>query len=425
MTIRATNLKTKKIYSVLDLNNAVKGILNREFPDTIWIRGEIQDYNKNKYRQHIFFELCEKAPEIDQIIAKVTAVIFENKKERIIELLKKAENGFELQDGIEVKLLCKINFYSQRGSFNLIVESIDPVYTLGKLAQNRQRTIAELRAKGLLDRNKKLSFPEVPLKIGLITAYDSAAFNDFVEGLKRSQYAFKIFCFNSFMQGKNVEADICAALNYFNKCNDLDAIVITRGGGSTADLSWFDNAKIAQRIALSQIPVLSGIGHEINITITDMASHTSKKTPTAIAQFLVNKVEEFLKKIDEKNTEIIFLAQEILQTHKQRLELVVTNMELKTHKFLGSHKENLASLTNEIQIESNNFIRNSKTKIKHYETRIKDLDPINIIRRGFSITKTDKGETVRSIKDISKDDEVITIVSDGEIGSKVNFIRKE
>lgn len=502
-----TNSKIEKVYSILELNSAVKSIIRREFQDMVWVHGEIQDYNKNRHKQHIFFRLCEKHPEIDEIIAQVTVVIYESIKEKLAFILGQAENRFELQDDIEVKFLCRIDFYAKTGSFELIVESIDPVYTLGKLAQNKQKIINELKVKGILDKNKGLAFPLVPLCIGLITSYNSAAFHDFTSELRKSGYGFKIKLFDSSMQGKNVEQDICRALDFFNKC-DIDAVAITRGGGSTADLSWFDNAKIAEKISSSRVPVLSGIGHEINITIADLSSYIYMKTPTAIAQYFIKNIENFLLEIEDKIRKIIVEVNSQIQNNKQELGVDLVNAVQITNSFLKTHREDIVNKVSILRLSTKNLISQNKTKvlnlgrnlslysnqmlknfkmyiffskekitprklhnillrlkieltrreemisrisgniikflkeflkgkqaqirlapinilksaeqsIRNYENAIKIADPLNTVKRGFSITKTESGKTVRSIKDVRAEECIITTVSDGNIQSKV------
>ncbi|MCM8757753.1 MAG: exodeoxyribonuclease VII large subunit, partial [Candidatus Omnitrophica bacterium] len=358
------NLKTERVYSIRELNSEIRGILNREFPEFVWVHGEIQDYDKNKHKQNIYFKLCEKHPEVNEIIAQVSAVIFENRKPIITKILKQAENQLELKDDLEVKLLCKIDFFSKSGKLILIVEEIDPVYTLGRLAQTRQRIIEELKIKGLLDKNKKLMLAAVPLNIGLITSYNSAAYNDFLDELKRSGFGFKIYFFNSSMQGKNVEPDVCRALEIFDRIQFLDLVVITRGGGSTADLSWFDNKIIAQTIANFRLPVLTGIGHEINRTITDLVAHTYAKTPTAIAQFIVERVKNFIDTLNEEADSIIRQVDKILTKEKQRIENIARIFDSETHKFLRIHHEEIASLIKEIKISPINLMHNLKSDLQ-------------------------------------------------------------
>src|SRR5476651_1732768 len=164
--------------SVSELNNFIRNVLNSGFPQAVWVCGEIQGYDRGKDKKHVFFELCEKDPLTRDITARIGLVIFAQARPRIDAILKKAENAFALKDDIEVKFLCKVDFYPAHGQVRLIVESIDPIYTLGKIAQDRQRLIAELKQKGVLDRNKRLEFSRLPLHIGLITSHDSAAYHD-------------------------------------------------------------------------------------------------------------------------------------------------------------------------------------------------------------------------------------------------------
>jgi len=439
------NIKTKSIYSVRELNLLVRRILNQEFTESIWVQGEIQDYDRSKSKSDIYFKLCEKHPEIDEVIASVSAVIFSDHKSLLTYELNQLKEKIELKDGLEVKLLCKIDFFPRSGKFILIVEGIDPFYTLGKIAQGRQKIIEELKQKGLLDKNKKLPLSLVPLNIGLITSFDSAAYNDFMDELKKSSLGFKIYFFNSFMQGKNVEPDILKALGIFEKMNFLDAVVITRGGGSTADLSWFDNKTIAERIANFKFPVLTGIGHEINTTVTDLVAHTFFKTPTALAQFLVERVRNFLENLDETHLLLIKETENILKDKKSILNLRANSLEVLTLRFLKAHHEKIVSLKEniflsirgllqnlkikpnallkELFLNINYYLENKKKEVNNYAEKIKILDPLNILKRGFSITQNSGGKIIKSIEEIEENEMVYTLLHDGNFKSQI--IKKE
>ena len=294
------NLKTEKAYSVLELNNTVRGLIRSEFTEYIWVYGEIKDLRISKNKRHIYFDLVQKHPNADEIAAKVSAAIFEGRKQRIFKRIKEAEGVFELKNDIEVKFLCEVDLYPKNGSYNLIIVDIDPVYTLGKLAQNRQKIIEELKRENVFEKNKLLHLSPLPLRIGLVTAHESAAYHDFVSEFKNSGFGFKVFLRNCHMQGKNTEADVVKAIDFFNSLADkLDAIVITRGGGSSADLSWFDNKHIAYAIINSKLPVITALGHEINISIADLVAHTTLKTPTKAAQFLVERVNDAWSNLED------------------------------------------------------------------------------------------------------------------------------
>lgn len=440
-------LTDKEFFTVSELNQLIRDVVNMGFPNAVWVCGEIQQYNRNKFKNHVFFDLCEKDPSSKDILAKTGLVIFAGRKATIEQILKSTENAFELQDDIEVKFLCRVDFYPPHGAMRLIVEGIDPVYTLGKIAQEKQKLIALLKKQGLLDKNKTLELPLVPLNIGLITAYDSAAYNDFLSELKASGYRFKVFLRKSQMQGKGAEQDISQAVRELNALKDLDVIVVTRGGGSLAELSCFDSQLIAQALADSAIPVVSGIGHEINITITDLAAHTYQKTPTAVAKFLVDRVSSFLTDLQEKGYAALDMARRRLETENRRLHQTAMDLQTQTTAFLRAHEQHLLQCREFVrrqpfqsldqqgqkmrQIQTD-LLRSAKQQLKlnrermsGYQRLVELADPKNTLKRGFSITRRESGELVRGIGGLKAKEKIITQLPDGQLQSQVIVIEKE
>jgi len=430
--------------TVSELNNYIRDVLKSGFPQALWICGEIQGYDRGKDKKHVFFELCEKDPATREITARIGLVIFAQARPKIDGILKQAENAFALKDDIEVKFLCKVDFYPGHGQVRLIVESIDPVYTLGKIAQDRQRLIALLKQKGVLDRNKSLALPSVILNIGLITSYDSAAYHDFISELKHSGYAFRVFIINSIMQGKNTEGSIIKALGRLQGMDQIDVIVITRGGGSIAELSCFDSEKIAVAIAQSSLPVLSAIGHEINTTVTDLSAHTFVKTPTAVARFLVERCEDFLCGIDERREKIVRSARQVLVDQNDHLRDAAMLLQTQTQGLIKSQHQRLAGMTEGLKrVESVRIrlsrktladhhehlkkiiclhLQNSKAKINQVQKMVELADPKNTLKRGFSITRSVEGKLIRSVKDVRGIAVISTQVADGIIHSDVKQI---
>ncbi len=437
----------KEFLTVSELNGLIKEVLNMGFPSGVWVCGEIQGFNRNREKSHVFFELCEKDPVSKDVLARIGLVIFSGRKAYIQDTLRKSENAFELKDDIEVKFLCKVDFYPPHGAVRLVVESIDPTYTLGKIAQEKQRLIAHLKQKGTLDKNKQIALPWVSLHIGLITAYDSAAYNDFLSELSLSGYGFKIFCRNAVMQGKGTAPDICKAIDELSTMDELDVIVITRGGGSIADLSWFDSEAIAEKIAACRLPVLSGIGHEINITVTDLAAHTYQKTPTAIARFLVERVSEFLNTLNEKGAQVIELAQEKLAENRRNLKNAAQDLQGATNVFLKQHHQNMARRQEKVEHSSlqlleksslaldtrkADLIRDIRSRFKAEHTRLNNFDrllelvnPVNTLKRGFSITRLSNGKILRDIGQVKRGEKIYTSLVDGSVESSIDAISKE
>lgn len=426
--------------TVSQLNQFIKDVINAGFPQTIWICGEIQGYNRNRDKRHVFFELVEKDAGGSEVKARIGLVIFGNRKTFIQSVLKKGADAFELKDDIEVKFECKVDFYTPHGAVRLVVENIDPFYTLGKLAQEKQKLIALLKENGTLDKNKVLELPLVPLRIGLITSGDSAAYNDFLSELKKSGLGFQIYLRNTIMQGKNCEADVKKALKELQKISSLDIIVITRGGGSIADLSCFDSKVIAESIAASRLPVLSGIGHEIDLTVTDLAAHTFAKTPTAIAQYIVGLVELFQTNLKDLWTNLATLLESRLQKENERLKQSAVILQNKTIQFLKDHNEKIirfkeklkhqpmaiikenkkiiTDFTQELNKVAKTRLQNEQNRLRSYKKIIDIAHPANTMKRGFSVTRTAQGKLVRSVSDIVEDEELITEIVDGKIKSK-------
>ncbi|MCB9772031.1 MAG: exodeoxyribonuclease VII large subunit [Candidatus Omnitrophica bacterium] len=434
-------MSNNEFLTVSQLNGHIKDVLNMGFPSGVWVCGEIQGYNRNRDKSHVFFELCEKDAISKDVLARIGLVIFSGRKIYIDQVLKSAENAFSLKDDIEVKFLCKVDFYPPHGAVRLIVESIDPIYTLGKIAQEKQRLIALLKGKGTLDKNKQLPLPLVPLNLGLITSHDSAAYNDFISELQLSGYSFKVFCRNTLMQGKAASADVCKAMDQLQKIQSLDAIVITRGGGSIADLSCFDSQEIAEKIASARLPVFSGIGHEINITITDLAAHTYQKTPTAIAQLITGLVKNFLDTTRQKVETIVDSVSQGLTQEKRRLKNNAHSIQSSTNSFLKQHHLDLIRRQEYLKQKPRQFLKQAALKnasaqdilikdvggrFKTESLRIKNLhrlielaSPVKTLKRGFSITRLADGTLLRSIKQVNAGVALVSDLSDGQVKSTV------
>ncbi|MBI3602588.1 MAG: exodeoxyribonuclease VII large subunit [Candidatus Omnitrophica bacterium] len=411
--------------TVSELNNFIRDVLNSGFPQALWVCGEIQGYERGRDKKHIFFELCEKDPDSHEIKARIGLVIFANRKALIEKILQKAENAFVLKDDIEVKFLCKVDFYPGHGQVRLMVEGIDPTYTLGKIAQDRQRLIALLKEKGILDKNKQLEMPRLPLSIGLITSYDSAAYHDFVDELKKSGYSFNVWVVNSIMQGKNAEASVSRAIQLLNQRGDIDVIVITRGGGSIAELSCFDSRMIAEAIAASPQAVLSGIGHEINITVTDLTAHTFAKTPTAIARFLIGRVEKFLEYLKDHALTLQRSTDDLIQTQQRMIARVTETLKRLPLSFLKEAGKESAGREEDLKKIIHLRLQTSRTKIQTYQKLIDVADPKNTLKRGFSITRDLKGGVIKSITDVKKASSMKTQLADGTIISDIKQIKKD
>ncbi|MHB2015805.1 MAG: exodeoxyribonuclease VII large subunit [Candidatus Xenobia bacterium] len=305
--------------TVSQLNDKVRRVLAGSFAEAVWVTAEIARYDDDvgkaakRAKGQVYFELIEKDVVTHQLKASASAVLWGAEMRAVVRKLRAIDGSLALRDGVQVRLLCNVDFYAPRGQFQLRVLDVDPVFSLGQMAQRRALLLKQLATEGLLDQNRSLPFPVLPLRIGLITSKGSAAFHDFVNELQQSRFRFKVVNADAQVQGNHTPFAVPNALERLCQRGDFDVIVIARGGGSNADLSWFNDERVARAIALCPLPVLTGIGHQIDRTVADEVAARSFKTPTAVAQFLVSRIAEGLREVENLFAAIAGRTRELMR----------------------------------------------------------------------------------------------------------------
>lgn len=312
----------KQVLSVRQVNDAISDAIDRAFPRTIWVRGEVQRFPHDAaHRKHLYFELQETggsgAAEYQLAVALMG---WDRQRFGLGRYVDGTDPDFQIANKIEVCLECKVDFYAKFGKISLKIVGVDKTFALGKLEARRRETMAYLTEHGLLQKNAGVPMPELPLKIGLITSPESAAHHDFMTGIAASGWAFEVNLRGAKMQGELLQGEVMKALKAHAKAA-VDVIVITRGGGSRADLSWFDQKDLAVAIAQSSVPVITAIGHEIDTSIADMVSHQSCKTPTAAAEHLVEIIDGAARRLDDATEQLLARSADLLEAARRRLEV--------------------------------------------------------------------------------------------------------
>ncbi len=247
-------------------------------------------------RGHLYFELIEKGDD-DAIVGKIDTVIWSADFQRVRRML--AATDQRLAEGVQIRCRGSLDFYGAGGRLQLTVREVDPTFTLGLLELRRRETLAALAAAGLLERNAALALAELPLAVALITSDGSAAYHDFLSGLRDSGYGFRVLFVHAAVQGRDAESQVVSALRSLAAIGGIDCAVLIRGGGSRTDLAAFDSRAIAEAIARAPFPVLTGLGHEIDRSIADQVAHTAFKTPTMVAEYLVERVARLDVAVEE------------------------------------------------------------------------------------------------------------------------------
>ena len=278
------------ILSLLELNLSIKEAISQEFDAAYWVRAETSDVRPHR-NGHCYLEFIEKAKDGHSIVAKARGTIWAS----TFNLLKpyfEQETGQAFTSGITVLVRVTVAFHETYG-LGLNVVDIDPSYTLGEIARNRMLVLKQLEEEGVLNLNKELSLAEPLNRIAVISSQSAAGYEDFHNQLEHNSEGLIFYkkLFPAIMQGDRSEASIIAALELIYAHKELfDVVVIIRGGGATSDLSCFDSYVLATNCAQFPLPIISGIGHERDVTVLDAVAHTRVKTPTAAAEFLINRV---------------------------------------------------------------------------------------------------------------------------------------
>ena len=444
-----------KIYHLLEITLSIKKSLldlsNQEF----WIRAHLIAPKSTASYGNYYCELTD-VDEQGNIIAQIRAIIWQREYNQILSKLRDAGMPDALQDNSEVCVLCAVRYHEVYG-LSLNIYDIDPSFGESQINLNRRQIIEKLSRENVLKKNTGTYLPSAPLRIGLITRKESAAYNDFTKTLFNSPFSFQVIFADCTMQGENTERETVSAIRLLAKAK-VDVICIVRGGGSQLDLAWFDNEQIARSIIKCQIPVWVGIGHEIDTGVLDVVAHSSYKTPTAVAEFLVNTLQELLHGLDItadrlQNTvdwrlelssrELSRMAQGSHNGFRKQYELVLqqfTNSTLKIKSqfkecfnrkkmFLDNKSQKLCNLCDWSLNSSSKrliatcshinlprylkIVAERKVNLTNKKKQLKAIMPDQILSKGYTITRNLRSEILRSIKQLQQDEAIETQFIDG------------
>lgn len=419
------------------LNRLVKEVIMLSMPNDYWAVAEIANIN-DRYG-NCYLELVEKDSSTNTPRAQARACCWRNTWAHVAHKFRNA-TGESLRPGMKVLLRLHANFHEAYG-FSWVVNDIDPSYTLGDMARQRQEILKILKEEGVIDMNKTLPLPRFLQRIAVISSATAAGYGDFCHQLEDNEYGIRFYTrlFPAIMQGELVQDSIIRALTLINEQADLfDAVVIIRGGGSTSDLSGFDTLPLAEHVANFPLPVITGIGHDRDQSVLDVIACVSQKTPTAVAAFLVSHVADtlcFLDDCSQRITRCVTLRMQqeaaAIQRMEQRLSSAVT---LRTTRELNRLAQCQARMSNAIAqrslIEHNRIdrlaqrlpwllapiIEREQHRLSMLEQRAKALDPKLILQRGYSIALLN-GKAVTSAKALRKGDEIEIILASGKAKS--------
>ncbi len=405
-------------YSLLDLNAHIRYALALNFPEAVWITAEIAQVTES--RGHIFLDLVQKGEgEEDVVVAQAAAIVWQRQYRQLRLQLGRAIDE-ALCEGREVRLQVRVDFHERYG-LKLIVFDADPAYTIGRLELQRRQTLKKLEEAGLLERNRSLPLPRVLQRIAVISSEGAAGLQDFQEHLRQNPFgfAFQLRLFSTAVQGENLEAEFLQALQQVSQqAQAFDCAVVLRGGGARLDLSGFDALSVCQAAALLPLPLLTGIGHETDETVLDRVAYAALKTPTAVADYLIQHNLFFESALVEQAEQVRECTQQHL--HQQHLQLThwETAAQWATQTHLRSARQQLAYAEQTLPTLAHQMLRRAHDHLQRAEALCLALHPNAALRRGFSLTRKN-GRAVTSVQDAQPGDVIETQLADGTFRARV------
>ena len=387
----------KDYIDLLTLQTRIQEEIENLFPSSIWVKAEISSCNVKG--GHCYMELSQSID--NKLVAKVRAIIWRFKFNQLSSYFQ-AATGSSIQPGIQILVNCKVNMDPLYG-LSLIIDDIDPEYTMGALEIEKQKTIDRLKKLGLFEKQGKLAFAPIPRRLAVISSIDAAGYGDFTKHLICNDfgYVFKVKLFQATMQGASAPASISQAFQTLaNDPSGFDAVLLLRGGGSTLDLVCFDDFSIASSIANCPYPVLTAIGHDRDYHIADMIAYKYVKTPTALADEFINAYISVEETIDEYSARIT-------KAMSGKISLLLSKMD--------SYQIRIkSSLSARLRLEN--------ARLDMYEAKIMSSDPRKLLERGYVLALNSDGVVMKKAKGAAIGDKLSVIFSDGRIECKVEGI---
>lgn len=388
----------KEFIDLFEFQTRLKKGVECLFPNRQWLKAEVSAV-KARQGSHCWLELSQSGE--NGLVAKASAVIWSSKY-RFIAPYFESVTGSPLQEGMVVLVEVSVN-YSQLYGFSLVINDIDPQYSLGQKELERQRTIERLSREGLMDLQKELALPVLPYRLAVVSAEDAAGYRDFVRHLEENPYGFSfdVTLFPALMQGAECPSSVIAALDAVLECGEVfDVVLILRGGGAKLDLACFDDYEMAAVIAQYPLPVLTAIGHDQDHHVCDMVAHSYLKTPTALA-------DEILSIYEDEDARLSSFMNRVKMAAYGRISLAESALEVLRARIKGGFLVKISAMEAAMQL---------------LRTRISSADPRRILERGYALALGADGTVLKGAAGMERGDAMAVLFKDGRLDCTVDAV---
>lgn len=424
---------------MVEFNRRIGGLLHDASVHRCWVVAETSDVRLSG--GHCYLELVQKDAQTGQTLARMRGIVWASVYARLRCEFERA-TGQPFASGMNVMVEVSANFHEQYG-LSVVITGINPTYTLGDMARQRLEILNRLRSEGIIDMNKQLPWADVAQRVAVISAAGAAGYGDFMNQLHNNPSGIKFYTclFPAVMQGQSTVTSVIAALERINDYADLfDCVVIIRGGGSTSDLNSFDNYDLAANVAQFPLPVICGIGHDRDNTVVDSVASVRVKTPTAAAEWLLDRAQSALDHVNALTDMVVDSATQMLSGARQQLAYFTSGIPLMADNIVVRHRarlqqiaaaipvvaarridgagKDLAFASQRLAMAARQCVANERQRVTGLEKQVELLSPDRVLRRGYSLTLRD-GHVVTSASSLRAGDSLVTRFADGERTSVV------
>lgn len=425
--------------SLVEFNRRIGGLLHDASVQRCWVVAETSDVRQSG--GHCYLELVQKDAQTGQTLARMRGIVWASVYARLRCEFERA-TGQPFASGMNVMVEVSANFHEQYG-LSVVITGINPTYTLGDMARQRLEILNRLRSEGIIDMNKQLPWDDVAQRVAVISAAGAAGYGDFMNQLHNNPSGIKFYTclFPAVMQGQSTVTSVIAALERINDYADLfDCVVIIRGGGSTSDLNSFDNYDLAANVAQFPLPVICGIGHDRDNTVVDSVASVRVKTPTAAAEWLLDRAQSALDHVNALTDMVVdsatqmlsgarqqlayftsgipLMADNIVVRHRARLQQIAAAIPVVAARCIDGAGKDLAFASQRVAMAARQCVANERQRVTGLEKQVELLSPDRVLRRGYSLTLRD-GHVVTSASSLRAGDSLVTRFADGERTSVV------
>lgn len=425
--------------SLVEFNRRIGGLLHDASVQRCWVVAETSDVRQSG--GHCYLELVQKDAQTGQTLARMRGIVWASVYARLRCEFERA-TGQPFASGMNVMVEVSANFHEQYG-LSVVITGINPTYTLGDMARQRLEILNRLRSEGIIDMNRQLPWADVAQRVAVISAAGAAGYGDFMNQLHNNPSGIKFYTclFPAVMQGQSTVTSVIAALERINDYADLfDCVVIIRGGGSTSDLNSFDNYDLAANVAQFPLPVICGIGHDRDNTVVDSVASVRVKTPTAAAEWLLDRAQSALDHVNALTDMVVDSATQMLSGARQQLAYFTSGIPLMADNIVVRHRarlqqiaaaipvvaarridgagKDLAFASQRVAMAARQCVANERQRVTGLEKQVELLSPDRVLRRGYSLTLRD-GHVVTFASSLRAGDSLVTRFADGERTSVV------